>query len=111
MSTTAPISFDVTEGGIVVRVTDEQGLDLTIPSEKPNAIRANLTSCTEALKALHAAIPEMLRDLTTALGELGQPCGMCDGEQGHEVEGPDGAEFTECPVCEGSGIRPVRVAA
>lgn len=105
MSTSEPISYDVTDGGILVSVTAEQGLDLTIPTQKTNAVRANMALCLERLAALHAAIPAMVTELTAVLAEIGEPCGICEGEQGHYTEGPDGPEWHECHVCAGSGSR------
>lgn len=105
MNSTDPITYDVTEGGIVVAVTEEQGFDLTTPFHMTNALRDNLALCKDRLAALQAAIPEMLAELDQALAEIGDPCGICEGTQGHMVEGTDGPEWIECNVCAGSGSR------
>jgi len=100
-----PIRWDVTDSGLVVGVTDEQGLDLTVLSQKTNARRANFADAIERLVLLQAEVPAMLAELRAAHAELGEPCGICEGGQGHYVEVPDGPEWVECEFCAGSGIR------
>lgn len=96
------VDYDVTEGGVIVRVGDEQGLDLTIANEKVKAIRANLTKTQGLIAALGEAIPGMLADLAQALAELGEPCAVCGGEEGEE-DRPD--NWAYCVGCGGSGVQ------
>lgn len=105
MQTPELVDYEVTDGGVIVRLTKDQDIDLTTPVDTVAAHAENATAAFAKLTALQATIPLMLNELAGLLAELGDPCPVCEGRKGREINrGPvDGWE--DCGACEGSGIR------
>jgi hypothetical protein len=57
------IDYEVTEGGVIIRVTDDQGLDLTTPYEDPDKIQANVAWARSTIAALVESAPGFIQEL------------------------------------------------
>lgn len=101
--------FEITEGGVLISLGAEEGLDLTTPNEDPDKIQANIATVKALLEKLGAAIPAILQGLEDLAAETGRTCDVCKGER--EIAfGHDGS--VRCERCDATGrTYPAAIAA
>lgn len=57
------VDYEVTDGGVVIRLTEHQGLDLTTPYDDPDKIRANVAWARTVVERLVDEAPNHLAQL------------------------------------------------
>jgi hypothetical protein len=107
-NTTPEIDFEITDGGVIIRIGDDQGLDFTTPYEDPDKIQASIAHTKALLEKLGAALPGILLGLEDLALEVGQKCETCGGDEEIPTKG---RTTTKCPDCNGNGRRYPAVAA
>lgn len=120
--------YDVTEGGVLIKYGDEDGIDLTSPSDNPIVQLANIARVTALLEAPYKHAEEILvglvehdpglleelhrhrfnivGQLEALAAEIGEPCGVCGGEGGQEI-GYGPIQWADCTACSGTRVQEV----
>lgn len=101
--TDTTFTYDVTDGGVLLRFASGDGIDLTTPSENPLQILANIDRVSSLLADLAATTPAILAELAKARAEIGNPCTTCEGTGGQEI--PGALEWANCPACNGNRVQ------
>jgi hypothetical protein len=119
-------AYDVTEGGVLIKYGDEDGIDLTSPSDNPMVQLANIARVTTLMEAPKEHAEEILAglvehkpgllneiirhrfailDLLAELAaEIGQPCAVCNGDGGQEI-GYGPIRWADCGACSGTRVQ------
>jgi hypothetical protein len=98
--------YDVTEGGVLIRYGVDDAIDLTTPSENPLVMLANIDTVSSLLQNLLDQAPAILAELAALRAEIGEPCGVCNGDGGQEA-GTGPLRWVDCPACDGNRVQEV----